>query len=69
MYFVILLGYHIKLNQENNERQKILRFDIFSCGAGTWWEAGNVKIVKGFIQEAIDEDFKLIMIRPNMVFC
>ncbi|WP_339919020.1 deoxyribose-phosphate aldolase [uncultured Flavobacterium sp.] len=30
-------------------------------------EAGNVKIVKGFIQEAIDEDFKLIMIRPNMV--
>lgn len=30
-------------------------------------EAGNVKIVKSFIQEAIDEDFKLIMIRPNMV--
>jgi deoxyribose-phosphate aldolase len=30
-------------------------------------EAGNVKIVKGFIQQAIDEDFKLIMIRPNMV--
>ena len=30
-------------------------------------ETGNVKIVKGFIQEAIDEDFKLIMIRPNMV--
>jgi len=30
-------------------------------------EANNVKVVKGFIQEAIDEQFKLIMIRPNMV--
>lgn len=30
-------------------------------------EAENVKVVKGFIQEAIDEHFKLIMIRPNMV--
>jgi len=30
-------------------------------------EASNVKIVKSFIQEAIDEHFKLIMIRPNMV--
>lgn len=27
----------------------------------------NTKIVKDFIQEAIDENFKLIMIRPNMV--
>ncbi|MGX7667169.1 deoxyribose-phosphate aldolase [Flavobacterium pedocola] len=27
----------------------------------------NAKIVKGFIQEAIDERFKLIMIRPDMV--
>jgi len=27
----------------------------------------NTKIVKGFIQEAIDENFKLIMIRPDMV--
>lgn len=27
----------------------------------------NTKIVKEFIQEAIDENFKLIMIRPNMV--
>ena len=27
----------------------------------------NAKIVEGFIQEAIDEHFKLIMIRPNMV--
>jgi deoxyribose-phosphate aldolase len=27
----------------------------------------NTEVVKGFIQEAIDEDFKLIMIRPNMV--
>jgi deoxyribose-phosphate aldolase len=27
----------------------------------------NVKIVEGFIQEAIDEHFKLIMIRPDMV--
>jgi hypothetical protein len=35
MYFCNLLGYHIKLNQENNECQKILRFDIFeNCGAG-----------------------------------
>jgi deoxyribose-phosphate aldolase len=30
-------------------------------------EAENTIIVKGFIQEAIDENFKLIMIRPNMV--
>ena len=30
-------------------------------------EAENEIIVKGFIQEAIDEHFKLIMIRPNMV--
>jgi deoxyribose-phosphate aldolase len=29
--------------------------------------AENTKIVQGFIQEAIDEHFKLIMIRPNMV--
>ncbi|WP_016988052.1 deoxyribose-phosphate aldolase [Flavobacterium sp. ACAM 123] len=28
---------------------------------------GNIKVVKGFVQEAIDEHFKLIMIRPNMV--
>lgn len=27
----------------------------------------NTKVVKGFIQEAIDEGFKLIMIRPDMV--
>lgn len=27
----------------------------------------NTEVVKGFIQEAIDEDFKLIMIRPDMV--
>jgi deoxyribose-phosphate aldolase len=27
----------------------------------------NVKQVKGFVQEAIDEHFKLIMIRPDMV--
>ena len=27
----------------------------------------NTKIVEGFIQEAIDEGFKLIMIRPDMV--
>jgi deoxyribose-phosphate aldolase len=27
----------------------------------------NVKVVTGFIQEAIDEHFKLIMIRPDMV--
>ncbi|NDP26884.1 MAG: deoxyribose-phosphate aldolase, partial [Flavobacterium sp.] len=30
-------------------------------------EAENTLIVKEFIQEAIDENFKLIMIRPNMV--
>ena len=30
-------------------------------------EAENTIIVKGFIQEAIDENFKLIMIRPDMV--
>ena len=30
-------------------------------------EAENTKIAKGFIQEAIDEHFKLIMIRPGMV--
>ncbi|HQE34012.1 MAG TPA: deoxyribose-phosphate aldolase [Flavobacterium alvei] len=30
-------------------------------------EAENTGIVKEFIQEAIDENFKLIMIRPNMV--
>ncbi len=30
-------------------------------------EAENTVIVKEFIQEAIDESFKLIMIRPNMV--
>jgi deoxyribose-phosphate aldolase len=30
-------------------------------------EAENTKIVREFIQEAIDENFKLIMIRPNMV--
>ncbi|POY40255.1 deoxyribose-phosphate aldolase [Flavobacterium alvei] len=30
-------------------------------------EAENTVIVKEFIQEAIDENFKLIMIRPNMV--
>ncbi|MEC4003200.1 deoxyribose-phosphate aldolase [Flavobacterium sp. SUN052] len=29
--------------------------------------AENAKIVQGFIQEAIDEEFKLIMIRPDMV--
>lgn len=29
--------------------------------------AENEKIVRGFIKEAIDENFKLIMIRPNMV--
>lgn len=29
--------------------------------------AENTKVVQGFIQEAIDENFKLIMIRPNMV--
>ena len=27
----------------------------------------NKEIVKGFVQEAIDEGFKLIMIRPGMV--
>ena len=27
----------------------------------------NVKVVRGFVQEAIDENFKLIMIRPDMV--
>lgn len=27
----------------------------------------NVKVVKGFVQEAIEEHFKLIMIRPDMV--
>ena len=27
----------------------------------------NTKVVAGFIQEAIEEDFKLIMIRPDMV--
>lgn len=27
----------------------------------------NTKVVKSFIQEAIDEEFKLIMIRPDMV--
>lgn len=30
-------------------------------------EAENTTIAKEFIQEAIDENFKLIMIRPNMV--
>lgn len=30
-------------------------------------ETENATIVQQFIQEAIDEDFKLIMIRPNMV--
>lgn len=30
-------------------------------------EEENIVIVKRFIQEAIDENFKLIMIRPNMV--
>lgn len=30
-------------------------------------EAENILVAKGFIQEAIDEKFKLIMIRPNMV--
>jgi len=30
-------------------------------------EGENELIAKGFIQEAIDEDFKLIMIRPNRV--
>ncbi|WP_162127101.1 deoxyribose-phosphate aldolase [Flavobacterium phycosphaerae] len=30
-------------------------------------EADNTSIVKGFIQEAIDEGFKLIMIRPDKV--
>jgi len=30
-------------------------------------DAENEKIVKGFVKEAIDENFKLIMIRPNMV--
>ena len=30
-------------------------------------EEKNILVAKGFIQEAIDEHFKLIMIRPNMV--
>jgi deoxyribose-phosphate aldolase len=30
-------------------------------------ESENEIVVKGFVEEAIDEDFKLIMIRPNMV--
>lgn len=30
-------------------------------------EDENILVAKGFIQEAIDENFKLIMIRPNMV--
>jgi len=30
-------------------------------------ESENILVAKGFIQEAIDEGFKLIMIRPNMV--
>ncbi len=30
-------------------------------------ESQNVRVVKEFIQEAIDENFKLIMIRPEMV--
>ena len=30
-------------------------------------DGDNILVVKGFIQEAIDENFKLIMIRPNMV--
>ena len=30
-------------------------------------EAENVIVVKNNIQEAIDEQFKLIMLRPNMV--
>ncbi|MFC6097305.1 deoxyribose-phosphate aldolase [Flavobacterium qiangtangense] len=30
-------------------------------------DSENEKVVSGFVQEAIDENFKLIMIRPNMV--
>ena len=30
-------------------------------------EKENNLVVKGFVQEAIEEHFKLIMIRPNMV--
>lgn len=30
-------------------------------------DSENEKVVNGFVQEAIDENFKLIMIRPNMV--
>ena len=30
-------------------------------------ETENTKIVQDFIQEAINEDFKLVMIRPNQV--
>ncbi|ESU29523.1 deoxyribose-phosphate aldolase [Flavobacterium limnosediminis JC2902] len=30
-------------------------------------KAQNLEVVKGFIQEAIDEKFKLIMVRPEMV--
>ena len=30
-------------------------------------EQENEKVAKGFIQEAIDENFKLIMIRPDRV--
>src|SRR5690606_41550649 len=30
-------------------------------------ESENTKIAKGFIQEAIDNEFKLIMIRPEVV--
>ena len=30
-------------------------------------ETENINVAKGFIQEAIDENFKLIMIRPNRV--
>jgi len=31
-------------------------------------EAENILVAIGFIQEAIDENFKLIMVRPNRVF-
>jgi deoxyribose-phosphate aldolase len=46
---------------------KIFRFDLFENSRSGLDEKDNVKVVTGFIQEAIDEHFKLIMIRPDMV--
>jgi hypothetical protein len=67
MYFV---SHWLSLSKfkKTNEHQTIFRFDLFKTVSQAGInESQNMLVAKKFIQEAIDENFKLIMIRSDMV--